>query len=97
MKAPKHEHLWRPQTHLDYCHEYEWRYECECGAVRHERQDRDLEADPWSVVWMLDDDGTPSCDRCREILDGADLERHEFVADAQGNILINHVETCPHG
>lgn len=68
--AETHTHVWRPVVHVDACHYFIWRYVCECGYI-HETSD---ERDPtdYGEVWMLNDDGTPMCDRCAALLAGAD-------------------------
>ena len=40
---------------------------------RETSQERDLSFDGYSAVWMTDDDGSPMCDRCEALLNGAKL------------------------
>lgn len=68
-----HVHVWKPVAHVDGCHYFMWRYVCECGYGRETSQERDLAYDGWSSVWMTNDDGSPMCERCEELLDGAAL------------------------
>lgn len=65
-----HGHDWKPALHLDGCHRYEWRFGCWCGAVRVDWAERDLEADPYSAVWM-DPEGREPCARCEALMAGA--------------------------
>lgn len=73
-----HVHAWRPVSHIDGCHFYGGSSACECGATLTQRGERDMQADPYSAVWMDDNE---SCQRCRELLDGAAPEgfRQEVV------------------
>jgi hypothetical protein len=63
-----HQHEWRPVAHIDGCHFYGGSSVCECGATLTQRAERDISDDPYSAEWMGDD---PTCERCRELLDGA--------------------------
>jgi hypothetical protein len=80
--AAAHEHRWTPVAHLDYCHCYEWRYGCDCGAVRISWAERDLEADPYSAIWLDNDDKAEPCDRCAELLNGATPKSGDEIVEA---------------
>lgn len=64
-----HEHAWKPLMHIDGCHTYEWRYACECGAVRRTWAERQMR-EGYGPVWALDE-----CERCQELLAGARRKR----------------------
>jgi NAD-dependent SIR2 family protein deacetylase len=64
-----HRHQYRVHTHVDGCHFSMSTYVCAtCGDVQVRGNERDFNdsADPYSMVWMLDD-----CPRCQELLKGA--------------------------
>jgi hypothetical protein len=63
-----HVHAWRMVSHLDGCHYFSTSAACACGATLVQSAERDVEDDPYSRVWMTDDD---TCERCRELLAGA--------------------------
>jgi hypothetical protein len=63
-----HAHEWREVSHLDGCHYFSTSAACACGATLVQSAERDVKEDPYSAVWMTDDD---SCARCRELLEGA--------------------------
>jgi hypothetical protein len=63
----RHRHMWHASGHADGCHSFQTYYACRCGAERVVSQERSIEIDPYSVIWMLDQD----CARCKELLDGA--------------------------
>lgn len=66
-------HRWQTSMHMDGCHFFMSSYRCEdCGASLTTRSERDLSGDPWSMIWMTDDGGKEQCDRCLELLDGAE-------------------------
>jgi hypothetical protein len=74
-----HQHQWQTVAHLDGCHSYEWVYACECGASRETYNERSVEEDGWSAVWMMDDDGKPMCGRCEELLNGAEPKSRDDI------------------
>lgn len=73
-----HVHEWRMVSHLDGCHYFSTSAACACGATLVQSAERDVKDDPYSAVWMGDDD---SCERCRDLLAGAAPEgvRNEVV------------------
>lgn len=68
-----HAHVWKPVAHMDGCHWFGWRYACDCGATKETSQERDVSYDPWSAVWMDNEDRDPPCRRCDELMAGAEL------------------------
>lgn len=71
-----HVHQWGLGLHMDGCHYYTSTYACECGAALSTYGERDLKADPYSMIWMEpegseDDPEFEPCERCRELMDGA--------------------------
>ena len=90
--AEDHVHEWKPVAHIDCCHYFIWKYECECGYLYETSQERDLSFDSYGAIWMTDDDGSPMCERCEKLLNGADLlppievtKPKTAVADAPGH------------
>ena len=71
--AAPHRHVWKPVAHIDACHYFIWKYDCDCGATHETSQERDLAFDSYSAIWMTDDDGSPMCERCQKLLNGAQL------------------------
>jgi hypothetical protein len=63
-----HTHTWRLISHMDGCHYFSTSAVCACGATLVQTAERDVKEDPYSAVWMDDDD---SCGLCRELLAGA--------------------------
>jgi hypothetical protein len=47
-----HVHRWKVLMHTDGCHSFSSSYLCNCGAQRLEMAERDVGADPWSMIWM---------------------------------------------
>ena len=76
MSTAEHKHAWKMVTHIDACHSYRSVFTCECGSSVATHDERDVSEDPYSTIWMRDDAGAPMCDRCRELLDGAE-SKHE--------------------
>lgn len=68
---PVHEHDFQMTMHVDGCHHYTTRASCSCGVGYYSYGERSLKADPWSAVWMLDDDGETECARCEALVAGA--------------------------
>lgn len=78
-KAAAHQHRWKMVMHLDGCHFYTSSYSCECGATASAYDERDVEEDAWSAIWM-EDTGEEPCLRCQELLAGAEAKHsHEIV------------------
>lgn len=74
MSAGPHVHAWRMVMHLDSCHSFQSNYSCDCGATRATYAERNVQDDPYSIVWM-DPHGEETgveggCARCRELLAG---------------------------
>jgi hypothetical protein len=65
------EHAFKMTAHMDGCHWYSTTGRCECGAILRQYGERDVREDPWSAVWMDDEDAEDRCERCRELLAGA--------------------------
>jgi hypothetical protein len=63
----EHSHTWVLKAHIDGCHSFESFFTCLCGAKRSSGAERDLADDPYSAIWMQDED----CERCQELLAGA--------------------------
>lgn len=68
---PAHEHDFQTSMHLDGCHSFQTQAACKCGVDYAFFGERSLKADPYSAVWMLDDDGGVECERCQALVDGA--------------------------
>lgn len=68
---PTHEHIFAPSMHLDGCHSYQTQGICECGVQYAFFGERSLKGDPYSAIWMLDDDGGTECERCKALVYGA--------------------------
>jgi hypothetical protein len=69
-----HKHSWQFVSHIDGCHFYMTIAACECGATLRQTGERDFAEDPYAAIWM-DEDTQPegqACERCRELLDGAE-------------------------
>lgn len=82
MSASKHVHQWTVVYHADSCHGYEWAYTCACGAARLDYAERNLKDDPYSAIWMMDDEGDePKCERCAELMAGAEPKHESTVSD----------------
>lgn len=79
-KPGEHKHEWKPAIHLDGCHFYEWRYSCECGAVRRTWAERDIASDSYSAIWMADDQ-YESCARCAELMAGAKPQHSDEIVE----------------
>jgi hypothetical protein len=77
----KHKHKWEPKMHADACHYYLWVCVCKCGATRRIKSERNIEADPYSLVWMDDEGRDEPCQRCEALRNGAE-PRHEDVIEA---------------
>jgi hypothetical protein len=43
--------------------------------------ERNVKEDPYSMVWMIPDEGV-TCKRCQELLDGAEPNQVDMVAEA---------------
>ena len=71
--AATHSHVWKPVAHIDACHYFVWKYACDCGMLHETSQERDVSFDSYSAIWMTDDDGSPMCERCEALLNGAAL------------------------
>lgn len=61
-----HEHAFKFAAHADGCHWWVTTAVCDCGAVLRQTAERDIQADPYAVVWFSDD-----CERCDELAHGA--------------------------
>lgn len=65
-----HVHRWTLTMHMDGCHWYRSAYRCvDCTATFITHDERDVEADPWSAMWMSE--GEDDCARCDELMAGA--------------------------
>ena len=82
MSAEDHQHAFKLTAHVDGCHWWVTTAACECGATLRQTCERDPNGDPYSSVWMMDDDGMPWCERCGELLDGAKPEATSEVMEA---------------
>lgn len=72
-RGDKIAHRWRMMIHADGCHFFSSSYSCrDCGAAFNITCERTPNDDPWSSLWMMDEDGGPICERCEELLDGAE-------------------------
>lgn len=71
-----HAHEWKMVAHLDGCHWFSTSAACACGATLVQTCERDVKSDPYSAVWMDDNDVAEDqrCERCRELLAGATPE-----------------------
>ena len=78
----EHVHKWKAGVHLDGCHFYQWTYACSCGATASTYDERDVDADPYSTVWMLPDDAEEECARCQELLAGAKPKHERVIVEA---------------
>lgn len=82
-RGDKIEHRWRMQMHLDGCHHYQSVYAClDCGAALHTYDERDVNEDPWSLMWMSED-GEGKCARCHALM-GGDEPAHEMTYYPKG-------------
>jgi hypothetical protein len=73
-----HDHRWRSVGHLDGCHAYSWAYSCLCGASRSTGAERDFKGEEgMSMVWVEE-----SCERCQELLDGAEPKDWDEITEA---------------
>lgn len=68
---PAHRHTFKTTMHLDGCHSYQTHAVCECGVLYGFYGERSMKADPYSAIWMTDDDGGTECVRCRRLMEGA--------------------------
>jgi len=72
----RHKHRWQTAAHMDGCHSHTTVYSCPCGTTRSVTEERNIEIDPYSTIWMLDQD----CQRCSDLLAGAKpVNRSELV------------------
>lgn len=67
-KIEPHQHQWRMQMHIDGCHFHSSTYVCECGTRMETFSEREVASDSYSLMWLLPDE----CERCKELLDGAE-------------------------
>ena len=75
LHNPTRGHRWKLTIHADGCHFFTSSFRCEvCGALMTMFDERDLKGDMWSAIWMQDDGGAPQCERCEELMDGAEPE-----------------------
>jgi len=63
----EHAHTWTLTLHVDTCHSYSSSYSCPCGATRVTIGERDVQRDPYSLIWFLED-----CERCSQLAGGAE-------------------------
>lgn len=75
-----HKHAWKMVAHIDSCHAFRSAYVCECGATADTYDERSPEG--YGMVWMMDDDGAPMCDRCAELIAGAEPKHERNVPDS---------------
>lgn len=68
---PEHAHEFITSIHMDGCHWFSTSAACACGVHYRFYGERSLKGDPWSAMWMTDDEGDAECERCRELVDGA--------------------------
>lgn len=85
MITETHVHQWSMVTHWDSCHAFGTSYACACGATASTESERDVKFDEYAVVW-LDPDGEETgreggCQRCRELLAGAEPLHRESVME----------------
>lgn len=72
-------HEWKAIIHADGCHWYSTTYAClACGATLIETCERSMTEDPGSAVWM-EDLGDSFCDRCAELLAGAEPQSQSHI------------------
>jgi hypothetical protein len=103
MPRIKHVHDWRLTFHMDSCHTYQSAYHCStCGADLGLYGERNLVADPYSVVWMepsghwvnRDEKGRfckpyykeDVCERCQELQAGAEPKRLVMVTPQKARV-----------
>lgn len=79
-----HKHTFKMKMHLDGCHFYCSTYACECGAGISTYDERDLATDPYSMVWMDNEDNRKECIRCEELLAGAEAKHEKIMTEAGG-------------
>jgi len=76
MPRITHVHRWQLSIHVDQCHAYTSTYACvnKCGHSLGSYDERDPEADPYSLIWMepmYDEHGEEiECERCTELQTG---------------------------
>ena len=87
MSESKHEHTWSAVAHIDACHYFTWSHVCMCGASMTSTVERDLDEDPFAVVWM-DGGEYPDgpCLRCRDLLEGAVPQQTIRIVLADGTV-----------
>lgn len=74
----EHAHAFKMTLHLDGCHFYESHFACACGTAIRTYDERDVDGDPYSAVWM-EDVGQKPCARCAELLAGAEPKHDQHV------------------
>lgn len=80
-----HEHRFEFTAHADGCHWFVTTAVCGCGATLRQTSERDAQEDGYSRLWMMDEDGAPTCERCEELLDGAEPEHRSEVFMPDGS------------
>ena len=67
-----HLHSFSTTMHMDGCHWYSWSASCKCGATYSTYDERDLKGDPYSAIWMDNEDPeAAACLRCEDLMAGA--------------------------
>lgn len=90
----RHEHAWTRQQHMDNCCSYVSTYSCRCGASASTTYERDLEADPYSAVWM-DPEGREPCERCDELAAGAAPTHTVMIVARDGTVERDETRPIP--
>jgi hypothetical protein len=73
-----HGHDFELLIHLDACHYYSSVYRCACGMTLSTFDERDLNDDPYSALWMEE-----NCERCTELRAGAEPKRARDYQEAK--------------
>lgn len=72
VRGDKKDHLWQMTLHLEDCHSYRSVFVCQdCGGSVSTYDERDLNEDPYALIWMEQVDEEP-CKRCSELIAGAE-------------------------
>lgn len=81
---PAHRHTFVTGMHADGCHFFTTDAHCDCGVGLHFLGERSLKSDPWSAMWMADDEGAPQCVRCQQLYDGARPKYEQTIYRPEG-------------